>query len=145
MKICLTLILAATVAIIPGCGNYDDTAFRKALDECYKKDALDSKQLAGEVGPLLAPDVRLTLGESSACDSEPEGGASIAYDLDSNVPPNKVLEKFHSAGWADLPLPSDTCGACVARVGKKVGSRSIEAMVQEFNDGTLMLEAMFYN
>ncbi|MFI7444494.1 hypothetical protein [Nonomuraea indica] len=144
MKLRATLILAATVVIASGCGNHDDTAFRAAQEECYKKDALDSKRLAAEVGPLLTPDVRSTLAESSACDSEPEGGASIAYDLDPAVPPNQTVERFRSAGWGDLPLPSASCSDCVARVGKKAGGRSIEVMVHDSDYGIFMLEASFY-
>lgn len=60
------------------------------------------------------------------------------------MPPNQTVERFRSAGWGDLPLPSASCSDCVARVGKKAGGRSIEVMVHDSDYGIFMLEASFY-
>lgn len=144
MKIAPIFILAVMAAVSVGCGDYDDTAFRERQKECYEKDKRMSEQLAKEIGPLLTPDVRSTLNEGSGCDSVPQGGAWITYDLDPDPSSSATLKKFHSAGWADLPQPLEDCGdLCVAGVSKKVGDRRVEATVQEFDDGTRVLEASF--
>ncbi|TMR88381.1 hypothetical protein [Nonomuraea basaltis] len=142
MKKGLVLLLVGIVAVISGCQGYNEAA--PSLEECYKKDRREGGQLAREVGPLLAPDVRSTLDEGSACDSAPEGGAYISYVLDSDVPPKVVLEKFYEAGWVDWPQAIESCpDSCIAGISKKIDGRRIRATVQEFDKGTRMLEALF--
>jgi hypothetical protein len=139
----LALLLACLTITASGCGASDDTAFRRSVEECYKNDAREAKQLDKEVGPLLTKKARATLLESSACDSIPEGGASIQYTLQADASLNTVLDKFHTAGWADRQGKPPCKDLCIARVSKQIDGRRIEVSAEEFADGRRVLEALF--
>ncbi|MEV0387904.1 hypothetical protein [Nonomuraea sp. NPDC050643] len=143
MKKGLALLLVAMTGI-GGCGGYGAAGSHQTLDECYKEDGRKSQQLAREIGPLLEPDVRSTLHEGSACDSEPEGGAYVTYILDPHVPLKEVMEEFYSTGWVDSPQAIRPCpDSCIAGVGKKVDGGRIEATVEESDQGSRTLDASF--
>jgi len=139
-----TLLVGCMIATLFGCAGPGDDEFRRALQDCYKKDRLESARLDEEIGPLLTLKARSTLDEGSDCDSRPEGGAYVTYQLDSDVPPREIVKRFHAAGWVDLPREEPHCGeTCIIRVGKRVDGRRIELTVDDHRNGKRMLEASF--
>lgn len=144
MRIGKAVLLAVVVATISACGSYDEAGFRKAVEECYKKDKRDSDQLAKEIRPLLAPEVQATESENSACDSEEEGGAWISYELDPVASVKVVLERFYSAGWRDRPQSIEKCESlCIARVSKEVNGRLVVVTVEDHGEDARQLVAAF--
>ncbi|WP_143044283.1 hypothetical protein [Nonomuraea jiangxiensis] len=139
------LLVGMVTVCSSGCQASNETKF--SLEECYEKDRRESEQLAREVGTLLTPPVRSTLANGSACDSAPEGGASITYIIGADIPLKPVLDKFYSAGWSNLPPSSQTClcyQTCIAGIGKTMDDgRYITATVQNASIGRYMLEALF--
>lgn len=144
MRIGIVLLVVVVVATNSACGSYDGSGFRKAIEECYKRDKRENDQLAKEIRPLLAAEVQATQSENSACDSEEGGGAWISYELDPVVSPKVALEKFYSAGWADRPQSIERCEIpCIARVGKEVNGRLIVATVEDHGSDARQLVAAF--
>lgn len=105
---------------------------------------MESARLDKEIGPLLTSESRSTLYEGGNCDSDPEGGVFVSYDLDPDASVREFVRKFRAAGWIDLPKGEPGCARdCVLRVGKSVDDRRIELTVHDYSNGSRILEAYF--
>lgn len=149
----LALVLCCVVAILSGCAGSDEGELSLAerrgelpreIRECFEKDRLDGVRLDEEIGPLLPARARSTFDAQSACDSSPEGGAYVTYELNPEVPPREIVAKFSAAGWADLPKGGPGCREnCIIHIGKRIDGRRVELTVTDWDNGSRILEASF--
>ncbi|GGM92688.1 hypothetical protein GCM10010106_46090 [Thermopolyspora flexuosa] len=142
---CLALLLGCVTVLLCGCAGHDEEGLHRAFRECIVKDRKESARLDEIIGPLLTAKERSTFYEGSDCDSNPEGGAYAAYNLDPDTPPRDIVDRFHAAGWVDVPNGKPPCtDTCVMSLGKEVDGRRIELQVNDYHDGrTRVLEAWF--